>query len=138
MCWGRQVGPAPTQLANFSVPTAVAGGGSWNGLASGSYVNSSTGQEDAFACGIRADGSLACCERGVGGRVRRGSQACMLRSMHDAGGCGCRLPVCLTAGWMGRHLVRVAAARALLGPWGPAQPLGPHDLSVSSWLACAL
>ncbi|KAI7839168.1 hypothetical protein COHA_007058 [Chlorella ohadii] len=60
MCWGRQVGTNPAQLANFSAPTAVAGGGSWNWLASGAYMNGSTGDEDAFACGIRADGSLAC------------------------------------------------------------------------------
>lgn len=62
MCWGRQVGASPAQLANFSVPTAVAGGGSWNWLASGSYVDSGTEVEDAFGCGIHADGSLACCE----------------------------------------------------------------------------
>ena len=88
MCWGRQVGPSPTQLANYSVPTAVAGGGSWNWLASGSYINSSTGDEDAFACGIRADGSLACCESWLGMCTVCGLHACV--STVDR----CRLPAC--------------------------------------------
>lgn len=119
MCWGRQVGSSPAQLANYSVPTAVAGGGSWNWLASGAYINSSTGDKDAFACGIRADGSLACCEllcpcgmhaRAAGRRCKPADREQMCFGLPATGACS---------------LVRAATACAAVTPGGctPNNPL---------------
>ncbi|KAL4419069.1 hypothetical protein ABPG77_010348 [Micractinium sp. CCAP 211/92] len=65
-CWGRQLGAGagggPPSLANLSSPTPLAGAviPSWRQLSSGAYVNASTGEADAFTCGIQADGSGWC------------------------------------------------------------------------------